>query len=204
MTAAGRTVLPNVHVPARGHVRALTGLRAVAVLWVVAFTFRGTGGSGWSAFYEPLRPLVDNGWLGVDLLFVLGGFVLTSDHLQDMGRRPRLSTVIAFYRDRLARVWPLYAVVVLGFAAWLVVKHVLGGGAHVHEPIQPKLDLPHLVEQLLMAQIWHRPYQDGGMIVLPTWALSAAGLAVVVFPLLVLLAWRLRTWPPLVTGAGAV
>jgi len=80
----------------------LTGLRAVAAWWVVAFHFaRGLVPS-------PLARLIGSGHVAVDLFFVLSGFVLAhrcnlSELSTPAGRR-------AFYWRRFARLYPVYLV----------------------------------------------------------------------------------------------
>src|SRR3712207_8097841 len=71
-----------------GEIRSLTGLRIVAAAWVVCFHFSFTPGDTWTRFWEPLRPLVASGGLGVDLFFVLSGFVITLTYLDQLGPRP--------------------------------------------------------------------------------------------------------------------
>lgn len=185
-------------------IRALTGLRAVAAAWVVAFHMRQTPGETWWAVLEPVHPLIRSGWLGVDLFFVLSGFVLTLSHLRHVGPRAGARTSAAFYWGRLSRVLPLSLLITVAFSGWLVVKHLLVGGPHVHEGVQPQLDPLHLAEQLLMVQMWHRPYYYGSSLVVPGWSLSAEWLAYLAFPLLGLLLYRVRHWPAAVLGAGAL
>jgi peptidoglycan/LPS O-acetylase OafA/YrhL len=188
----------------KGEIRALTGLRAVAASWVVILHFSNNPGNTWWPLLEPIRPIIQSGYLGVDLFFVLSGFVLTYTYLDKIGRRPGLRSGAAFYWNRLSRVWPTWAFVTLLFAAWLTVKQLTIGGPHVHEPVQPQLDVPHLLEQLLMVQLWHQPRLSGVTLVGPGWSLSAEWLAYVVFPVLVLVLYRLRRLPAVLLGAGAV
>ena len=65
----------------RGEIRQLTGLRIVAALWVVAFHFMFTPGDAYTELLEPLRPVITTGALGVDLFYVLSGFVITLTYL---------------------------------------------------------------------------------------------------------------------------
>ncbi len=84
----------------------LDGLRGLAVLSVMAFhagivnkTFRWGGG-----------------WLGVDLFFVLSGFLITRLLLEEFVRLRRVH-LGRFYLRRLLRLYPLIAVVVAGAIA---------------------------------------------------------------------------------------
>lgn len=77
---------------------ALDGLRAVAVLAVVAFHCR--------------TPFMDGGYFGVDLFFVLSGFLITN-LLAGEWRESGTIDLPRFYWNRLVRLMPLLATVVL-------------------------------------------------------------------------------------------
>jgi len=189
----------------RDEIRALTGLRLVAAVWVVGYHFWAvTPGQQWLPVTQHIEPLLRFGWLGVDLFFVLSGFVLCHSYVHTMGRRPRLRLTLSFYRNRLSRVWPLWVVVTVGFTAWLVLKHLTVGGSHYHAVHQPHLGPWQLLQDLAMVQLWARPSFSGSSIVAPGWSLSAEWAAYVAFPVLVLVLYRLRRWPAAVLGAAAV
>jgi peptidoglycan/LPS O-acetylase OafA/YrhL len=99
----------------------LTSIRFFAAIWVVFFhTLR------------PFLPAADNllivrniancGWLGVDLFFVLSGYILGKVYLQPGTQVERAK----FYAVRFARIYPLYIfslLVALPFlAAWTFAK----------------------------------------------------------------------------------
>jgi len=186
-------------------IRSLTGLRAVAAAWVVLFHFSFTPGDAWTPYWQFLRPAIGSGTLGVDLFFVLSGFVITLTYLDTVGPRWSVRGSAGFLWARICRVWPVHALVTTVFGAWLLWKSTrVSDGYLAYQAIQPKVDLPHLAEQLLMVQLWHRPTHQGASFVGPAWSLSAEWLAYVVFPVLALVLWRLRNAPVLVTGALAV
>src|SRR3954451_5730608 len=89
--------------PARGHYRAhLDGLRCVAVYLVVAFHagLRGFGG----------------GFIGVDVFFVLSGFLVTGILVRDLSGGGRVD-LRRFYARRFRRILPaaVAALVVVAF-----------------------------------------------------------------------------------------
>lgn len=103
--------------PARSHIPSLDGVRALAILSVVvvhAF-YRGpdSGLSGAAA------ELVILGWAGVDLFFVLSGFLITSILIEAKGKP-------AFFRDfyvkRFGRIFPLYYAILIAFLALSLVE----------------------------------------------------------------------------------
>jgi peptidoglycan/LPS O-acetylase OafA/YrhL len=85
------------------HVDALDGLRGIAVAGVVAYHVRPE----W----------VPAGFLGVDLFFVLSGYLITSLLLVERERDGGID-LVAFAGRRLRRLLPAIVLVVLGVAAW--------------------------------------------------------------------------------------
>jgi peptidoglycan/LPS O-acetylase OafA/YrhL len=98
---------------ARLYCPGLTGLRAYAALWVMFFHV--------NAFVGPKRltvaamgvsfdvtPLVTIGWVGVDLFFVLSGFLLTTHLLERWHGAARRDLVRRYFRARILRVFPAY------------------------------------------------------------------------------------------------
>ncbi|MDE2315343.1 MAG: acyltransferase, partial [Xanthomonadaceae bacterium] len=56
-------------------------LRAIAILWVMLFHSWMIGGIG-----GPLQPIADYGWMGVDLFFVLSGYLIGQQVLAPLSR----------------------------------------------------------------------------------------------------------------------
>jgi len=91
--------------PAPGaHHPALDGLRGVAVLMVLAFHFLHIDGEG-GVVERALLSATRTGWAGVDLFFVLSGFLITGILLDARGGP---SYFRAFYARRVLRIFPLY------------------------------------------------------------------------------------------------
>ncbi len=72
-------------------VRSITGLRIVAAVWVLLFHWKFTPLPDWERVRAFLTPVTDSGHLGVDLFYVISGFVITLTYVEKMGRRPRLA-----------------------------------------------------------------------------------------------------------------
>src|SRR5215469_3413947 len=85
----------------------LDGLRCLAILLVVNahFSSRFTELHG-NNFYSNL-PFVVNGWVGVDLFFVLSGFFIGGQLWKELQRTGTIS-VPRFLLRRGLRIWPLY------------------------------------------------------------------------------------------------
>lgn len=190
----------------RVHLRALTGLRIVAALWVVLFHWTSIPSAENATVRRVLHPLVYAGYIGVDLFFVISGFVLTLTYLEALGPRLRLRPALRFYWARVCRVWPAYAVVTVLFGLWLVSERLrVGPGRDItFQNVQPSLGWRSWVEQLLLVQQWRAPFSDGVSFVGATWTVSAEMAAYVLFPLLALALHRLRRVPVAVLAVVAV
>ena len=70
----------------KGEIKALTGLRIVAAVWVVLFHFRPMVADVSPDFRDASSPVLNCGAQGVDLFFILSGFVLTWNYLDRMGQ----------------------------------------------------------------------------------------------------------------------
>ena len=107
-----------------GHVDELDGLRAVAITLVMFHHFAYSPDS--SMAVRAIGLVTGAGWIGVDLFFVLSGFLITGICLDHGGS----GFFRAFYARRALRILPIYAVVlgvimVFSFAA----GHALPGVA---------------------------------------------------------------------------
>ncbi len=104
-----------------GHVLELDGIRAFAIWLVLAahllFTQPATA-AGTDFIPRALAAILAHGWLGVDLFFVLSGFLITGILLRTKGLG-RGKYFRRFYLRRVLRILPLYFVVlVILFAAF--------------------------------------------------------------------------------------
>jgi peptidoglycan/LPS O-acetylase OafA/YrhL len=192
--------------PARGgDIPQLTGLRFVAAVWVLLLHASYVPGDVFARWTAPIAPLVAAGPLGVDLFFVLSGLVLTRAYMARLGERPSLRGTWTFLRARIARVWPLYAVVTVVFGLWCAARMAFGhDGIVTWQNPQPDLGPLGWLRQLTMTQLWDSRGIEGISFVLPAWSVSAEWLAYLCFPVLVLGVWRIRNWPLPVLGALAV
>ncbi len=102
--------LPRGEPGAKGHVRALDGMRAVAVVLVVLFHLRVPGFAA--------------GYLGVDVFFVLSGFLITSLLIAEMERTGRIA-LADFWSRRVRRLLPALALLLLVVAlvTWLTATY---------------------------------------------------------------------------------
>ena len=121
------------------HLPALNGLRGVAVAGVVAYHLQLSWASG--------------GYLGVDLFFVLSGFLITTLLLEEWAGSGRIG-LAAFWGRRAKRLLPALFLVLGALALYLVLNARLGGpGAN------GLVDLSSLrgdaISTLLYVNNWH-------------------------------------------------
>src|SRR6185369_11722869 len=88
-----------------GHLLQLDGLRGVAILLVMVYHFclPHPGFHGHSSGF--LLQWAQGGWMGVDLFFVLSGFLITGILVETREQRHYFRNFLA---RRFLRIWPLY------------------------------------------------------------------------------------------------
>ena len=150
----------------RGFIPALEGLRGVGAVLVVLYHLQPFIGT------EAFRA----GYLGVDLFFVLSGFIISHVYA-DAFRRPSRKLFTRFLIARVFRIFPLHAVVML---ALLALTLLLPGGLST----RPGMDGPtlgSLTRSLLLVQHWGiaSPHEWNPNPV--DWTLSAEWLAYLCF-----------------------
>ena len=166
------------------HLKPLTGLRFLAALLVVVHHFgpyvlRPAASDPLRTLKIAERNIVLTGMIGVDLFFVLSGFILAYTYL-DLSGRLR-GTRGQFWVARVARVYPIY------LCAWVVaaLPFVWHHDAH---------DMPVLaaVTSLTLTQAWLPWFPtDWNQ---PAWSLSNEALFYLLFPLLPIAVARLNRY----------
>ena len=175
-----------------GEIRALSGLRIVAALWVVLFHFRPLLADAAPGFSSALAPILNAGAQGVDLFFILSGFVLTWNYLDRMGESWSTRSTLRFLWLRLARVWPVY-LVTMHVAAAFAIFTLYVGGHPLPPPVIESLNALSWLKQVLLTQLWFQPYFDGSSWNGPAWSISAEWLAYLLFGGLVLIIFRIAS-----------
>lgn len=168
---------------ARAQVDALTGLRGIAAWLVVLYHIR-------LSFAPSLPPDVvaglGKGYLAVDLFFVLSGFVLWMTWGQRLATE-RWRAVAIFLQKRIARVWPLHAVILAGTVGFALVIAATG------RPVPAGYRWDELPLHVLLMQNWgftpDLAWND------PSWSISTEFAAYIGFALLVPLLARPRQLP---------
>ena len=163
----------------RGEIRALTGLRGIAALYVVLFHANGL-----HAFPQAVRPFVHHGYMAVDLFFLLSGFVMALTYADLFRDGFDLGNFRKFLLLRLARIYPLYILVTLITA--VMITTVLADTYHFDDNV-----LRALPFNLTMTHVWGLAYS----IVPPSWSISTEWAAYLLFPLTIMVAvWLPRRY----------
>jgi peptidoglycan/LPS O-acetylase OafA/YrhL len=170
-----------------GEIKALSGLRIIAAVWVVLFHFRPLLAAAAPNLSAALAPVLDCGAQGVDLFFILSGFVLTWNYLERMGESWSTRATLRFLWLRLARVWPVYLVTLHLAAAWIIFTLNVG---HVPAKNVDALNAVSYLRQLFLVQLWFQPFFDGSSWDGPAWSISAEWLAYLLFGALILVVFR--------------
>jgi peptidoglycan/LPS O-acetylase OafA/YrhL len=168
----------------------LTGIRGVAALWVVFFHIQNAAAAMGLPFLAAL-PILKDGFRGVDLFFLLSGFILMHVHQGDFLRiEPR--EILRFAALRVVRVYPLAFVVLLlialmvlplpGFIAWY--RATDPSYAHSYSALG-------FVQTALLANRWFM--RDLGEWNGPVWSLSVEIVAYATFPVLAWTAVRAKS-----------
>ena len=171
-------------------IRQLTGIRFVAAFWVFAYHLQGPFNVLGLLSIPVMGDVMRVGRLGVDLFFALSGFILTHTYLTRMGSSIRGSTTLRFWWLRLARIYPVHLVmlVVAGLAVFAQARIL---GEDIDRDWWNPIDF---IKNLLLIQEWGPNPERGWNFV--AWSLSMEWLAYLVFPVLVLILWRLHKKVP--------
>jgi peptidoglycan/LPS O-acetylase OafA/YrhL len=154
-------------------------LRATAILWVMWYHgFLLWNGGARSALVSPHNPVSQLGWMGVDLFFVLSGYLIGSQLLKPLAtdRAPDLKD---FWIRRAFRILPAYAVIVSLYFIFPAVRE--------QPQIQPVWQFATFTENLLIDFHHGKAFSQ-------VWSLCVEEHFYVVAPLLILLLWRRPAW----------
>jgi peptidoglycan/LPS O-acetylase OafA/YrhL len=164
---------------------ALTGVRGAAALWVALYHLllpaRFITGA--------LAAMLARGYLAVDLFFVLSGFVMALTYGGSFRTLPRPVAVGRFLLRRIARLYPLYALILLSRFAYTALRY---GSFALPRPwiaaplAHPLIDIP---ANLFLVQAWGITGSSIGT----AWSISTEWGAYFLFPgLCLILLWRSR------------
>jgi peptidoglycan/LPS O-acetylase OafA/YrhL len=167
-----------------GHIPALDGIRGIAILLVI-LRHASAGDVPTGTVAGVIHAVMRAGWIGVDVFFVLSGFLITGILLDSKGYPGYLTS---FFGRRVLRIFPLY----FGFLAVLFLVF----------PFTALATSPEYVT-LRHYQAWYWLYASNVLIALHgdgasglhlghTWSLAVEEQFYLLWPLVVMLAPRRR------------
>ena len=167
---------------------ALTGVRGIAALWVVMLHasprfYQGTGFADVALF--------EMAWFGVDIFFMLSGFILAHVHFRDFETFTWRATGEFIYL-RISRIYAVHLfslAVVVGFFFLTVAL-----GKPMYD--RPRFSLELFVANLFLVQSWGWADNDSWNIL--AWSISTEWLMYLLFPVIAFVLSRLRC------GVGAI
>jgi peptidoglycan/LPS O-acetylase OafA/YrhL len=172
-------------------IRSLTRLRFFAALWVVIFHWR----ANWDIPVDNYTGFFESGRLGVDIFFVLSGFVLAHAYFAKV--REGKFDYWQFLVARIARIYPLH-LLMFGFVGLMLV-----GSKYLGASADPT-DFPpgHILPNLLLIQAWG--LTPGATWNVPAWSISAEWFAYLLFPFFALIGMKFYKRPIIGFGIGLV
>ena len=148
---------------------ALTSIRGFAALWVVAMHFQlGMANVGYSLW----PGLAHYGYAGVDIFFILSGFILTAVY-----RGIEWRGVGAFLTRRVFRVYPMHLAVLAGMLVIWIDAYMRFG---VHNAAQQLRWLP-VCALLLQPFVYHRLMWNS-----VSWSISMELVCYLLFPIVIM------------------
>ncbi len=165
----------------RQGIPSMTGIRGVAAIWVLLFHCGQNAGTLFGLPMLERNPFIINGWHGVDLFFMLSGFILMYAHERDFAVL-RWASILRFARLRFTRIYPLNTVVLIGIAvpALLLPDYVSWVRSSGFGPLS--YSPGSFVSTLFLSTRWFLP--EMGDFNQPVWSLSLEILGYAALPFL--------------------
>ncbi|ELF7274582.1 acyltransferase [Salmonella enterica] len=139
-------------------VKSLTGVRGIAAIYVVLYHFTNAR-----------IPFIWNGYLAVDLFFVLSGFIMCMVYSKNFASKISVSGFGKFLWHRFARIYPLYLFVLISTIIIQVAES----------------SLPSTQTLIINFMMWQNLFNNG--MVGASWPVSVELIAYLIFPPLMFL-----------------
>jgi peptidoglycan/LPS O-acetylase OafA/YrhL len=197
--ATDRTAVMALSTKRAEHLPSLTPLRGIAALWVVVFHFC------WR--FPNMQPgdygIVQEGYLAVDMFFVLSGFVISHVYKDSFAKECTGRGYCDFLKARIARIYPLHLVMLMVFLAAAALERAaicLAGGGIGPVPLTGERSVAGFFANIAMLQgLWARGLSWDN----PAWSISLEFIAYLLFPLLFPWLWQARPRGKAIVGLFA-
>lgn len=148
-------------------IKSLTGIRGIAALWVVIFHYFFTHflnlSTSHGGVFNYAYNIVSNGYLAVDLFFMLSAIVLSLSYQKKFSNYVDFEEFKTYLYKRIARIYPLYFfTIVLTFF------------------FQKKLSISHVITHLTFTEVFFNTYFE--TLNFPIWSLATEMFVYLIFP----------------------
>jgi peptidoglycan/LPS O-acetylase OafA/YrhL len=171
-------------------IKTLTGLRGVAAITVMLGHFLNDD----AYFRDYLPSLVKRSYLGVDVFFILSGFVLALRYGDKFRESFSFAALKNFLIKRFARIYPLYFVITIIFS----MKYLYNFSG---DSVFRGYHLPDFIACLLMIQAWGFGFF---CVAGATWSLSTECFAYLIFPALAFLTLNRAVYALIMLSASII
>ena len=156
----------------------IDGLRGIAILLVVIYHAR---------FYTEEGFFISGGFLGVDIFFVISGYLMTNIILNEIKINGSMSqkVFLNFFESRLRRIWPAYFVLIL-VSVILFNYFFLGDTLHEFMKTAFAASIFQSNHWIAKAATQYAAETSLNLPLLHTWSLSVEIQFYVIFPFLIL------------------
>lgn len=172
----------------KGQIPALTGMRGLAATWVFIYHL--------GEFIAPYGiPSAEKGWIGVDIFFILSGFIISYIHFDEF-KEYNSTTYKHFILLRLIRIYPVHFFMILVYFGFVAALQSIGVPRDA-----PRFDGDALLGNLALVHAWGgMPWPSWNF---PSWSISAEFGAYLFFPVFVATVVRVKTAAGFVLGIVA-
>jgi peptidoglycan/LPS O-acetylase OafA/YrhL len=175
-------------------INALTGVRILAALWVLV-SHLDLELFALFPVARVLEPLIASGMLGVDVFFILSGFIISYNYaarfaavpleVAHLGRSAWWPMYLRFLWLRMARLYPVHLVTLLAVLGMYLASQVL----HVKLNLESGYGAIDFVRNLFLLHAWGSySFNWNG----PAWSISAEWFAYLLFPVFAVFTARVK------------
>lgn len=174
----------------------LDGLRGIAVILVISFHYLNNQLVDATGFTGKLIGKVTSiGWVGVDLFFILSGFLIGTILIQNKHSKNYFST---FYIRRIVRIVPNYFLLILIFLTLTAVPYFSDNYFLTGNNVIPIWSYLMMVHNLFMAHLNNL----GNIAMSVTWSIGIEEQFYIIFPFIVY--FLKEKWLPWILGCAII
>lgn len=180
----------------QGQLPLLTAIRGFAAFFVALFHARLVLFPQWKEEIASTSQLLENGYLWVDIFFILSGFVMMHVYRDSFQQGCTMAKWRHFMWLRFSRIYPLFLTTLLLLLGWETTKHIYGIGFYGGELLNswglagiPAFQGPFNTSDTLFANLFLLQSLTNQSLSwnFPGWSLSVEWLCYMLFPIILAL-----------------